>query len=238
MQNVSYVGHSQGTEIAWIGLSSNYRDLSSKINLFIALAPVARITHVEGFFKYLNLIEGKVELFFKMFGVNDFAPSNWFMDALATYLCPIEKSVVCRNILFAIAGPDLTNLNTTRMPIYVAHCPAGTSTRNIIHWAQMCAAKKLQKYDYESASLNMKHYNQTTPPQYDIRGITTPVALIAGGNDYLGDPRDVAWLEGQLHPDIIVKNEFYDDYNHLDFVWGVDANRRFYDSLIELVKIY
>lgn len=233
--NLSYVGHSQGTEMGWIGLSQNYQDISSKINMFMALAPVARISHVEGFFKYLNHFKPTLEFLIKLFGLHDFAPSNWIMHMLAALVCPIDKALVCRDVIFLIAGHDLSNMNKTRVPVYVAHCPAGTSSRNVIHWAQMINAKKMQKYDFETPALNMKHYNSTKPPQYNITSINVPVAIVAGGNDYLGDPRDVAWLEGQLNPNIIVKNIFYDDYNHLDFVWGLDANRRVYDELIGLV---
>ena len=91
-------------------------------------------------------------------------------------------------------------------------------------------------YDYGSGSANMRHYNQTVPPQYDISTLNIPVALVAGGNDFLGDPRDVAWLEAQLKPGILVDNIFYDDYNHLDFVWGMDAHIRFYKRLVTIVR--
>merc|ERR1719282_213150 len=56
VETVSYAGHSQGTLIGFIGFSSN-PDLASKVNVFAALAPVARITHIEGLVKVLNLIE-------------------------------------------------------------------------------------------------------------------------------------------------------------------------------------
>ena len=52
----------------------------------------------------------------------------------------------------------------------------------------------------------------------------------------LGDPRDVAWLEGQIESKYIIDNIFYDDYNHMDFVWGMSAPRMIYDGLISLLK--
>ncbi len=44
-KQISYVGHSQGTTIAFAGLSIS-KDLQSKINLFVALAPVANASHM------------------------------------------------------------------------------------------------------------------------------------------------------------------------------------------------
>ena len=44
-KQISYVGHSQGTTIAFAGLSIS-KDLQSKINLFVALAPVVYTAHM------------------------------------------------------------------------------------------------------------------------------------------------------------------------------------------------
>lgn len=41
-----YVGHSQGTQIAFAQLSTD-RDLSQKIKLFVALAPIAYIGNIK-----------------------------------------------------------------------------------------------------------------------------------------------------------------------------------------------
>ena len=234
VETLSYFGHSQGTQIAWIELSRN-KAIASKVNFFGAFAPVARITHVEGFYKALNRLEPEIAGLAKLLGIYDFAPSNWLIRELAALVCPLDQAVICRDFIFLLCGWDLKNLNETQVPVYVAHTPAGTSTQNIIHWAQLLSAKKIQKFDYGPKG-NMAHYNSTTPPEYDISGIAVPVALVAGGNDFLGDPRDVEWLEGQLNPDIIKANIFYDDYNHLDFVWGVDANVRVYSKMVALLE--
>ena len=58
----------------------------------------------------------------------------------------------------------------------------------------------------------------------------------AGGNDYLGDPRDVAWLEAQFDVGVIVHNLFLDDYNHLDLIWGLDAPQRVYADILKMAE--
>jgi len=234
-ETLSYFGHSQGTLMGFLGFSQN-PDLGKKVNVFGALAPVARITHVEGMIRALNIIEPEIQKLVEILGVNEFNVPSWLMEVLVTMLCPRAKHTLCENILFLGCGWDTSNLNATRIPRYAGHCPAGTSSRNIIHWAQLLRDKQLQRFDYGSPDLNMKHYNSTTPPRYKVSALSVPTALFAGGNDFLADPRDVVWLEGQLKPGVIVKNVFYDDYNHLDFVWGVDANVRVYEHLISLVR--
>ena len=66
-----------------------------------------------------------------------------------------EDSDICSNFLFLACGFDKANLNEvntssdntsydyyyhfqTRIPVYASHSPAGTSVRNLAHWAQVC----------------------------------------------------------------------------------------------------
>ena len=44
---LSYVGHSQGTTMGFAGFST-LPDLADKVNLFVALAPVATVHHIKG----------------------------------------------------------------------------------------------------------------------------------------------------------------------------------------------
>ena len=50
--------------------------------------------------------------------------------------------------------------------IYKLEAPAGTSTKNLVHFAQMVINKNFQMYDYGAD--NMAHYNQSTAPVYNI----------------------------------------------------------------------
>jgi len=46
-EKLSYVGHSEGTTQMFIGASLNQEYFKSKVNLFVALAPITRIGHVK-----------------------------------------------------------------------------------------------------------------------------------------------------------------------------------------------
>ena len=50
---LSYVGHSQGTAMGFGGFSS-MPELAAKVKLFVALAPIANVTYIKGAFRILT----------------------------------------------------------------------------------------------------------------------------------------------------------------------------------------
>ena len=64
-----------------------------------------------------------------------------------------------------------------------------------------------------------------------------PMALFTGGQDWLADPRDVSKLLSMLKSTnklLYHKNINY--YNHLDFVWSMDAATVVYSDIIALAE--
>ena len=60
-QKLSYIGHSQGTTIVFAAFSTN-QTLAEKIELFVALAPVANVTYMESPIKYLSFASGPIQV--------------------------------------------------------------------------------------------------------------------------------------------------------------------------------
>lgn len=56
------------------------------------------------------------------------------------------------------------------------------------HYIQLTKSGKFQQYDYGEE--NVKHYNSSTPPEYDIRKVTAPIHLYHATADLLV-PRSV-----------------------------------------------
>ena len=91
-------------------------------------------------------------------------------------------------------------------------------------------------YDYGSTAENMKHYNETTPPIYDITKVNVPTALYWAQNDYLADPTDVQFLRNNL-PNMV--DDFnVEIYNHLDYVWANNTRGQLYDRMVTLMEKY
>ncbi len=125
---------------------------------------------------------------------------------------------LCSNLVFLFCGYDSSQLNLvrfskimfkywiqncffvvkTRLPVYLSHSPAGSSSWNILHYAQMYESKKFRKFDFGSDE-NMIRYNQSTPPHYNITAInSTKIAIFYSLNDWLSDIKDVTAMRQQL----------------------------------------
>ena len=69
----------------------------------------------------------------------------------------------------------------------MSHATSATSIRDLVHFGQMYKYQITARFDYGSPEANMKQNNRTTPPEYDISRVNTPVTLYYGGNDWLAD---------------------------------------------------
>ncbi|XP_015202324.1 gastric triacylglycerol lipase isoform X2 [Lepisosteus oculatus] len=230
-EQIYYVGHSQGTTIGFIAFST-MPELASKIKTFFALAPVGTVDFATSPMTKLSIFPEF--LIWELFGRKDFFPQSSLIKWFATEFCsevPLDE--LCGNIFFVLCGFDEKNLNMSRTPVYTTHCPAGTSVQNMLHWRQLIKTRKLMAFDYGTSG-NMAHYNQPTPPQYHIRDMKVPTALWSGGHDWLADPKDVALLLTQISN--LVYHKDISHWEHLDFIWGLDANQLMYSEMVKLMN--
>ncbi|VDL76542.1 unnamed protein product [Nippostrongylus brasiliensis] len=232
-----YMGHSQGTLTMFSKLSMD-QAFSKKIRKFFALAPVGSVKHIKGLLKVLADDFGpELDGYYDMFGAGEFLPNNAFMKFVGEVICGGLKveTDLCDNVLFLIAGPESHQMNKTRTPVYLTHTPAGTSSQNIMHWLQMVKKGTVAMYDYGKKE-NKKKYGQEKPPEYDFTKIENPIYVYSGDSDWLADPEDIS---GYLMPRIshtVEKNQELNDYNHLDFIWGLRAAADIYTPVIDIIK--
>ena len=234
-QELYYVGHSQGTMIAFAGFSSN-QTVAKRVKTFFALAPVSYLGSMESPIKYLSYITPELKLLFKIFGVREFLPQSWILKWLASHMCTFKfGEQICANIVFIICGFDPPQINKTRLDVYMTHTPAGTSVQNMLHYAQAYRSKRFQKYDFGPEGNKVK-YGQASPPQYDLSSFHVPTVLYSAGQDWLADPDDVARLERDLPKETIVNKVNIPPWMHLDFIWGIDAAKLVYRHIIDSAR--
>ncbi len=63
-----------------------------------------------------------------------------------------------------------------------------------------------------------------------------PIALFTGGNDYLADPQDVLHLVSTLGSKRFVSIIDMPDFNHADFVIGIDSYKTIYPAVVKLLR--
>lgn len=216
------------------GLLSTQPKYNEIIKPFIALAPVYTVGFIESPVKYLAYNWPLLE-FLKLKG-GPFLQSSNATKYFEEELCPRFAGRVCADIVALACGFDGEQLNRTRLEVYLAHTPAGTSIQNILHWAQMVRSKKSSMFDY-GRTLNLERYGEIAPPEYEIESITNEhIALFSSRNDWLADSADVQLLKSRLKvpllQDYIVP---FEKWNHIDFIWGEQAAQYVNEPLIKLL---
>uniref|UniRef100_A0A673CJQ3 Lipase, gastric n=1 Tax=Sphaeramia orbicularis TaxID=375764 RepID=A0A673CJQ3_9TELE len=110
-EQIFYIGHSQGTTIAFMAFST-LPELASKIKLFIGLAPVATVAFTSSPMTKLSILPE--------FAIwKGLPPQSYMIEWFAENICGKHM------------GSELCNINMTRTPVYTTHCPAGTSVQNL-----------------------------------------------------------------------------------------------------------
>jgi pimeloyl-ACP methyl ester carboxylesterase len=102
----------------------------------------------------------------------------------------------------------------------------GTSSKNLMHWIQDIRSGEFRQFDYGKDE-NEQRYGNKSPPQYDMSDFKNRLAdvdilLFVGTNDYLVAADDFKSLTKNLPSSSKVVS--IQDYNHLDYMWGNDAN--------------
>jgi len=230
-KQLSYVGHSEGTLIAFTEFSQN-QTTASKVNLYVAFAPIVYLNNVGELIKLSALLPPAVIKI--IFGTKSFAEPWSELGAAIFDVCNNDPDL-CEATLCAIAGCELGNLNKTRLPVYFSHYPSGSSVQNLLHYQQSVKAPVYQMYDYGSSFENNQHYGQPTPPTYSLANFNVTTALFSGSHDLFADPTDVQTLISQL-PYPPYYQEEIQDYGHADFVWGMDAKDKLYPTVLSLLQ--
>ena len=69
-----------------------------------------------------------------------------------------------------------------------------------------------------------------------MSALNVPTAFFTGGHDFLADPKDVANLMARIKSTLVFAKNI-SSYEHLDFIWGINANQLVYDEIIQQISV-
>ncbi|KAK5578280.1 hypothetical protein RB653_003236 [Dictyostelium firmibasis] len=233
--SISYIGFSQGTAQGWAALSTN-TIISKKINLFIALAPVAT---VKGFSNPMidSLARSRPDFIFLLFGKKSMLPSTIFWRNF------LPKDVFVRLIDTSVKflfGWCTENISQEEKKMLYSHIFSYTSVKSVVHWFQIIQTNRFQMFDDillgitpNEDSKKPHRYHGRVIPGYHPSQILTKCALFYGGSDNL--PNTKALLSHLPRDRVIMVHE-EPSYEHLDFMWGKDAAEKVFSKVVSLLK--
>jgi len=241
--DLMFVGHGMGTT-AFMAMAHYRPDLSQKIRLANFMSPMAYISNMKSPIGLLAREEGILQFFDNWFGDGELLPSSNLIDCLASLFCKNPATVgLCTEFVFIITGFDSEQLNITLMDSFMHHSPAGTSSKTLLHILQLVKSGGFHGFDWGSKHANEEHHGAEGIPTYNLYDVESPVALYYGDNDLLADITDVEKTISELPfiasiPNlwIMIHEVDYTNWNHVDFVWGMDAKTYVYKDLITNLK--
>jgi lysosomal acid lipase/cholesteryl ester hydrolase len=237
-KKLSYVGHSQGTT-QFFAMAASRPEYNDKVKVMSALAPIAFLDHTRGTVRVLSSFSRVLSWVIEHLGIYQVLQNNFILHFFDQSVCRKNAITrpVCDNILFLVAGYDSQQLNVSLVPIIADHCPAGCSTKQLIHFGQLANnGEKFTQFDYGKRD-NLQKYGIDSPPEYDLSKITTPIMLHYAQNDWLAGVQDVEKLHQSLRSSNAQKFEVtFAYFNHLDFMWAIDAKKLVYDRMIQAMQ--
>ena len=230
-EKIIYFGHSQGTSLMFSGLAQKFDFYKENLKLFVALAPVARLSNLAS--TLLSILSSiSIHKLMKKCKVYEMGPNTEGTKKLINFMERHATSLT-NYFLGLISDSNSKECNDQNsLAVYLKHYPCGTSLKCLIHYVQIIKAKKFIYYDYRKEA-NCAIYHQREPPEYDLSIVKDfPIMLICGEQDKLASPNDVRWLHEALKKNIIYFN-VVPKMGHLSFMCAKDFS--WFDEPLKII---
>jgi len=230
-EKIIYFGHSQGTTLMFSGLVQKYDFYKDNIKLFVALAPIARLSNIDS--TLLSLMS-KISMhkLFKNMEVNEICPNSEGTKKMMNFMDKYANGLTSF-FIGLLSDEDSSKCNNKNaLSVYLNHYPCGCSLKCLIHFVQIIENKKFIYYDYNKEA-NFYIYHQIEPPEYDLSKIKDiPIMLIGGENDKLSTREDIRWLINELKENVIYY-KIIEKMGHLSFMVGKDFT--WFDDILKIL---
>lgn len=238
-EKLSYIGHSQGTAQAFIGLCED-PEMSTKINLFVALAPAYFIGPL-GHWALEYITTCPKSDFRTFFGEKSFIGIMCVVQRMLP--AGMFSSLAYHMFSYLFFWGDAL-WEKTRKIKYFMFTPRPASCRLIQHWCSVSRAGQLIPWESSSsvyASDKLEHETSdesTAARTYDLGNITCPIALFWGSRDKLVLGEKLTNELRAIGKTSVVHAESIEKYEHMDLIWAKDCPAKVFSKVKHLLQDY
>jgi lysosomal acid lipase/cholesteryl ester hydrolase len=148
-----------------------------------------------------------------------------------------EKSMgiqFCSSALISVCGKNKneSELDERILPNYFKHIAHAISLKQVNHYYQLYLSKSFRQYDHGKG--NLQKYNQSKPPEYDLKSVKAEIYLYAGGCDAVVAVKDFEHLRDELSN--VKKYKILLNYNHCDFNYGKNTRSDLFEEIIKAIN--
>lgn len=235
---IAFVGWSQGSTMMF-GLLADRPEYADIIEPFVAFAPIAYIYHTNTPVKALLPLLPALQDFNMGFSFSDAFRYNLKQVCGPTH----AQHLACLSLANQLYGDNSEGFDLHRIRTLTHHFPAGSSFKDVIHYAQEIRSEKFCRYN-RGVLGNQQAYGSILPPEYNLTNVRSEsMVFFHANNDYLAAPEDVELLVSQLGVKpmkIINMSEDDPKWNHMAYVYhkkaGILVNPRVTEILDQFNK--
>ncbi|KAL4499349.1 hypothetical protein ABPG72_006935 [Tetrahymena utriculariae] len=212
-QKVSGLGHSQGANVILVALSEKRLNHVDKVFIIAPGTHIKSASYLTDWLAKSNLPEDLYK------SQKQVGSKTRFGNKMSKYTPFISRAIT----LFFCDGWE-SELNLKNVFRIASHDLQPTSTKNLLHWAQLKRLGGFFKFDYGKEK-NLQIYNQASPPQYDLSNITESIHIFHGIHDLLTTQEEMMELYNTFKNGK-AKNVTYQEYEksgHISFMLGRSA---------------
>lgn len=164
----------------FLGASLNPQYFKEKVNVYIALAPVASTAHITGFLKFVaHDVDNMIATLVDQEGLYSWFPQFSESSVAIDSFCALAKNL-CEE--FGNKLVDETVDNVPRFEMAVPSTPSGQTYRAMVYYSQAILTGKFTLYDY-GPEKNLELYGTEEPPLVPLEDYDIPTVLLSGDLD-------------------------------------------------------
>lgn len=232
------IGHSQAVTSLLVLLSTK-PEYNDKVNLNIALAPVAYFNNIGPGLTEMIKVGPIIFNFLDYLGINELFSENSIEKNLLKLLCTegFITDAFCREVMYYWFGNDADGIEPDFFRIIIEQHPAGVSKKTLRHFNQVALSGSFAQFDY-GVEKNKFIYGTSEPPAYNLSKVTAKMALMYGENDLVATPSNVERLARSLPNVVYVKAVEKKEWTHTDFTWSREIDKYLLGHITRLLRKY